>query len=170
MLRKLREAGDRLTDAELHELLADAAPGNGGGEPGRDRRRGLRRACAALLAELQGLGIVVRDVDRGLIDFPSIRDEREVYLCWELGEDEIALLARARHGLWRPPAARLNRGRRPLSPAERVVARRRDRGRASMLLPWYGIPFGDGLSVTGLDAFGFAAAALLVTVARGRRC
>ncbi len=35
---------------------------------------------------------------------------------------------------------------------------------ASLLLPWYGIPFSDGLSVTGLDRFGFAHAALLLTV------
>ena len=35
---------------------------------------------------------------------------------------------------------------------------------ASLLLPWYGIPFSRGLSVTGLDSFGFADAALLITV------
>jgi hypothetical protein len=35
---------------------------------------------------------------------------------------------------------------------------------ASLLLPWYGIPFSRGLSVTGLDNFGFATAALVVTV------
>jgi hypothetical protein len=33
---------------------------------------------------------VVRDIDRGLIDFPAIRDGQEVYLCWELGEDRVA--------------------------------------------------------------------------------
>jgi hypothetical protein len=34
--------------------------------------------------------IVLRDLDRGLVDFPALRDEREVYLCWVEGEDEIA--------------------------------------------------------------------------------
>ena len=43
-----------------------------------------------LLGSIQGLGIVVRDIDRGLIDFPAIRDQREVYLCWELDEERIA--------------------------------------------------------------------------------
>lgn len=40
--------------------------------------------------EIQSLGIVIRDVDRGLIDFPAVRDGREVYLCWQLDEGEIA--------------------------------------------------------------------------------
>jgi len=32
---------------------------------------------------------VLRDIDRGLVDFPAIVEGREVYLCWELGEDEV---------------------------------------------------------------------------------
>ena len=51
-----------------------------------------------------------------------------------------------------------------LSPAERLVAAGAIAVAASMLLPWYGIPFSRGLSVTGLDSFGFAHAALLITV------
>lgn len=40
---------------------------------------------------LESLGIVVRDVERGLVDFRSIVDgEREVFLCWHLGERDIA--------------------------------------------------------------------------------
>jgi hypothetical protein len=51
--------------------------------------------------------------------------------------------------------------RRRLTPAERLACIGAAVILASMLLPWYGIPF-SGLSVTGFDAFGFAAAALLV--------
>jgi hypothetical protein len=89
MLRELREARDRLTDAELHEALGDAAPGNGGGDPGRAVGNAFLEV-RRLLGELAALGIVVRDIDRGLIDFPALREGREVYLCWELGEDRIA--------------------------------------------------------------------------------
>ncbi|MFL5871552.1 MAG: DUF2203 domain-containing protein [Solirubrobacterales bacterium] len=88
-LRALRDARDRLTDAELHEALAGAAPTNGGGEPGRKVGKAFL-AVRALLAELAELGLVVRDIDRGLVDFPAIVDGREVYLCWQLDEDEVA--------------------------------------------------------------------------------
>jgi hypothetical protein len=88
VLRKLRDAKDLLTDSEAHDVLSDAAPGNGGGESGRQVGEAfleLRR----LLSTLQEADIVVRDIDRGLIDFPAIRDGAEVYLCWELGEDAV---------------------------------------------------------------------------------
>ena len=49
------------------------------------------------LIELREMEIVLRDLDRGLVDFPSLRDGREVYLCWEEGEDEI--------GFWHEPDA-----------------------------------------------------------------
>jgi len=55
--------------------------------------------------------------------------------------------------------------RRPLSPAERVVCGGAIAVAVSTLLPWYGIPFGDGLAVTGLDELGFGLAAVLLTVA-----
>jgi hypothetical protein len=55
-------------------------------------------------------------------------------------------------------------GRRPLSPAERIVGAGAIAVFASLLFPWYGIAFSNGLSVTGLDRFGFAHAALLITV------
>ena len=89
LLQKLRDARDLLTDEEAHAALADAAPGNGGGEPGTQVGEAFLELRRLLLA-LQEAGIVVRDIDRGLIDFPAIIDGREVYLCWELGEDEVA--------------------------------------------------------------------------------
>jgi hypothetical protein len=88
VLRKLRDAKDLLTDSEAHELLSDAAPANGGGDAGRQVGEAFLEV-RSLLATLEEAGIVVRDIDRGLIDFPAIRDGREIYLCWELGEDAV---------------------------------------------------------------------------------
>lgn len=89
VLRKLRDAKDLLTDEEAHEVLSEAAPQNGGGGPGRQVGEAFLEV-RRLLGALQEAGIVVRDIDRGLIDFPAIREGEEVYLCWELGEDAIA--------------------------------------------------------------------------------
>lgn len=88
MLLQLREARDKLTDQELHEALIGAAPGNGGGPSGRKVGEAFLEV-RGLLAQLQTAGIVLRDIDRGLVDFPSMIDGQEVYLCWELGEDRI---------------------------------------------------------------------------------
>jgi hypothetical protein len=88
LLRELRDAKDRLTNAEAHSVLAEAAPANGGGGEGRQVGEAFLEV-RAMLAQLEALEIVVRDVDRGLIDFPAIIEGREVYLCWELGEDEV---------------------------------------------------------------------------------
>jgi hypothetical protein len=41
------------------------------------------------MLEIAALGIQIKDIDRGLIDFPSLREGREVFLCWELEEDDI---------------------------------------------------------------------------------
>jgi hypothetical protein len=43
-----------------------------------------------LLHQVKDLGVVVKDVDKGLCDFPYMRNGRVVYLCWHLGEDSIA--------------------------------------------------------------------------------
>jgi hypothetical protein len=88
LLNRLREAKDELTDAEAHEALAEAAPANGGGGEGRQVGVAFLEV-RRLLEVLQQSGIVLRDIDRGLVDFPAVIDEREVYLCWELGEDDV---------------------------------------------------------------------------------
>jgi hypothetical protein len=88
LLRRLRDAKDQLTDSALHEELSEAAPTNGGGEPGRQVGEAFLEV-RRLLGTLEEAGIVVRDIDRGLIDFPAIREGNEVYLCWELGEDAV---------------------------------------------------------------------------------
>jgi hypothetical protein len=88
LLRQLRDAKDELTDEEAHEALSEAAAGNGGGEQGRQVGVAFLEV-RRLLEAVEESGIVLRDIDRGLVDFPAVIDDREIYLCWELGEDEV---------------------------------------------------------------------------------
>jgi hypothetical protein len=52
-------------------------------------------AVAAAVEELNRLGVLVKDLDRGLVDFPALRQGEEVLLCWQVGEDTVAFW----HGL-----------------------------------------------------------------------
>jgi hypothetical protein len=54
-------------------------------------------AVAAVVADLEELGVQVKDLDEGLIDFPTRHPERNetVLLCWRLGEERVAFW----HGL-----------------------------------------------------------------------
>jgi hypothetical protein len=47
------------------------------------------REMQAGLEEIQRLGGVTKDLGLGLVDFPHLRDGREVNLCWRLGEQRI---------------------------------------------------------------------------------
>jgi hypothetical protein len=89
MLSQLQDAKDELTDAEAHEALSEAAPANGGGEEGKQVGVAFLEV-RRLLETIEQSGIVLRDIDRGLVDFPAVIDGREVYLCWELGEDDVS--------------------------------------------------------------------------------
>ena len=84
----MRDARERLTDEEVREALSGAAATNGGGAPGRQVGEAfleLRDGAAAF----DERDIVLRDLDRGLVDFPALRGEQEVYLCWVDGEPDI---------------------------------------------------------------------------------
>jgi len=87
-IARMRAAREQLGDEEARAALADAAPTNGGGEPGMVVSEAFLDLRNALI-ELNELDIVLRDLERGLFDFPALRDGREVYLCLEDGEDEI---------------------------------------------------------------------------------
>jgi hypothetical protein len=80
-------------------------PGLGGAYPGREVAHALVELSRAV-AELEAVDVVLRDVERGLIDFPSWRDGDEVYLCWLLDEEREI-------GFWHPIEAGFA-GRRPL--------------------------------------------------------
>jgi len=48
------------------------------------------QSAGSTLAEINGLGIFVRDPEAGLIDFPAQREGEEIFLCFRLGEDAVA--------------------------------------------------------------------------------
>jgi hypothetical protein len=58
-----------------------------------ETQRAIQRLTQELqegLRQIAALGIIVQDLGRGLVDFPSYREGREVYLCWIRGEKQIA--------------------------------------------------------------------------------
>ena len=74
---------------ESAKLAAIASEFGGGMEGGSEYVRSLYEV-GKLTTELNDLGVQLKDYSRGLIDFPSMRDDRVVLLCWQLGEgDEI---------------------------------------------------------------------------------
>ena len=52
----------------------------------------------ALLEHLDSLGIVVRDVEEGLVDFPTVRDGEPAWLCWKLSDGELGYWHSTREG------------------------------------------------------------------------
>ncbi len=44
----------------------------------------------ALVHRIQDTGVLIKDINIGLLDFPALRNGREVYLCWQYGEGDIA--------------------------------------------------------------------------------
>jgi hypothetical protein len=109
LLPRVRPLVERLVECRADLLavrarqaeVAAVVGGNGGGlDP--ETPASLRQAAGdaeqrlqETLSELTGLGVVVKDLDAGLVDFPSTREGTAVYLCWQLGEDRVAFW----HGL-----------------------------------------------------------------------
>jgi len=73
-----------------HEVSAigKKREGNGGGSAGSDYIIEYA-SLEGRINMLQEMGILLKDLNMGLIDFPHIREGREVYLCWKLGENKI---------------------------------------------------------------------------------
>jgi hypothetical protein len=80
--------------ARLAELSAGVA-GNGGRiDPAQrsafaDAAAAAEEGIRATVDSLAQAGVLVKDLDAGLVDFPAEREGRPVFLCWQLGEDEV---------------------------------------------------------------------------------
>jgi hypothetical protein len=102
-LPEVREAAERLValrarmrtlDREQRDLVT-AIGGNGGGYAANDPNaaqselKGLSEAAAACADRLLDLGVLIKDPDVGLLDFPADRSGETVLLCWRLGEERV---------------------------------------------------------------------------------
>lgn len=113
LLRTLIEAkgdyeGNEAELAQINQRIALA----GGMVPPRERINHLRsrkdaagRALKAAFERVQEIGCQVKDLETGLIDFPTLYRGKEVYLCWKLGENGIGYWHHVEDGF---------RGRRPI--------------------------------------------------------
>jgi hypothetical protein len=102
-LSEVRPVAERLVTvrARMRELereqgqLVMAIGGNGGGYAATDLNAtqselaGLAEAAIACVEKLEELGVVVKDLDVGLLDFPAERHGGEVLLCWQVAEDAV---------------------------------------------------------------------------------
>jgi hypothetical protein len=75
----------------------------------RAEHQQLASTMKASLEKILETGCVIKDLDVGLLDFPAIIDNQEVYLCWKLGEDRIRFYHRQDEGF---------SGRKPLNPRD----------------------------------------------------
>ena len=104
IVRRIRDARQRLSADGFDTEFVSLAELSGGAYPGRDH------AAAALemalgFDQLEELDVVVRNLERGLIDFPSLLRGEEIYLCWLLDEPAV--------GHWHAPESGFG-GRHPL--------------------------------------------------------
>ena len=75
----------------------------------RMEQQSLAELMKANLEKILSTGCLIKDLDIGLLDFPAIVDNQEVYLCWKLGEDRIRYYHRQDEGY---------SGRKPLDPRD----------------------------------------------------
>ena len=78
--------------ADIRELAAEletTVRGNGQSQETQPQFVKLVRELERLVGEVQARGVILRDLDTGLIDFPSIRHGEEIFLCYRLGEETI---------------------------------------------------------------------------------
>ncbi len=87
-VRRLRDARRRLAERGFDSDLSLQAETTGGAWPGKEHARESVEIALGF-ERLERLDLVVRDLERGLVDFPALIDGREVYLCWLLDEPSV---------------------------------------------------------------------------------
>ena len=85
-LRHLQQVVERGADRNT-ALFAEGR--DLGGERINDQLRDLTR-MRELIAEFEALEIQIKDLGRGLLDFPALRGDREILLCWQEDEADVS--------------------------------------------------------------------------------
>jgi hypothetical protein len=85
---RIRDARAKLAEEGFDQSFSSLAELNGGAWPGR-RHASASLEVALGFDRLEELDIVVRDLERGIIDFPSLLGGEEIYLCWLVGESSV---------------------------------------------------------------------------------
>ena len=67
----------------------EKSAGNGGNRALSDMVQDFER-FDALIHQIQDTGAQIKDINTGLLDFSALKDGREVFLCWQYGEEDIA--------------------------------------------------------------------------------
>jgi hypothetical protein len=88
IVRRIRAARRRLDAEGFNPEFVSLAELSGGAWPGREHAAAALEVALAF-DQLEELDVVVRDLERGLIDFPALIDGEEVYLCWLLDEPSV---------------------------------------------------------------------------------
>ena len=91
ILKRIQRARRRLTSYQAQaKAAAEQAEQGGGGFSDGVSYANVLIELTAKTNELEVLGVQLKDFDRGLVDFPSLREGRVVLLCWQIGEgDEV---------------------------------------------------------------------------------
>jgi hypothetical protein len=95
LLQEIQQLGREIAEHESHLQVDQTKLMSNGHKPPADTEtlqnevRILNRRIRANVDAILAMGVIVKDLAEGLIDFPSLLHGREVYLCWRLGEDGI---------------------------------------------------------------------------------
>lgn len=73
---------------EIRQSLANLGPGDNREKLENELESGMDQ-LSELVDELQQVGVELKDFEKGLLDFPSLHEGREIYLCWHRGEKAV---------------------------------------------------------------------------------
>ena len=95
LLLEIQQLGREIAEHESHldidqtKLMSNGHKAPADTEALRQKIDTLNSRIRTLTRTILDMGVIVKDLAEGLVDFPALLHGREVYLCWKLGEDGI---------------------------------------------------------------------------------